>query len=429
MANMSHSPLTRAASSFQVSPIAMPSHGSYIFRDISDYHRNTGGLHSPYARPPNYCDDYPYGAAASNHQGNPLTALFSNSPASLLGSSSFLDMQDMKRKPNGNIRADLDNRTLWKGFNEYGTEMIITKAGRRMFPTIRVKLEGLDPKTKYFLVMDIVPVDDNRFKYHNGEWIVSGKAEPPHPSRLYIHTDSPATGAQWMRQIVSFQKLKLTNSQVDQQGHIILNSMHKYQPRLHVVQANEFNALNGRSAYQTFVFHETEFMAVTAYQNPQITQLKIENNPFAKGFRGTCNSFSSTTYGATKRKLEEDPEETGPGSRLSPHNMMKLTNCSSPSSVCVTSSPRHVIHHYTTGMYGTMMFFSHKTADDGQCQKLINKSDINKSVINVYKAAITGLILIGGLIFGGLTFGRRFTESNLQPCHSSGALQRPVVQL
>jgi hypothetical protein len=39
-------------------------------------------------------------------------------------------MQDMKRKPNGNIRAELDNRTLWKGFNEYGTEMIITKAGR-----------------------------------------------------------------------------------------------------------------------------------------------------------------------------------------------------------------------------------------------------------------------------------------------------------
>lgn len=83
-----------------------------------------------------------------------------------------------------------------------------------------MKLEGLDPKTKYILVMDIVPVDDNRYKYHNGEWIVSGKAEPPHPSRLYIHTDSPATGAQWMRQIVSFQKLKLTNSQVDQQGHV-----------------------------------------------------------------------------------------------------------------------------------------------------------------------------------------------------------------
>ncbi|KAK6042430.1 T-box, partial [Cooperia oncophora] len=30
---------------------------------------------------------------------------------------------------------------------------------------------------------------------------------------------------------------------------------------------------------------ETEFIAVTAYQNSTITQLKIEHNPFAKGFR------------------------------------------------------------------------------------------------------------------------------------------------
>ncbi|KAJ1370585.1 hypothetical protein KIN20_032345 [Parelaphostrongylus tenuis] len=30
---------------------------------------------------------------------------------------------------------------------------------------------------------------------------------------------------------------------------------------------------------------QTEFIAVTAYQNSTITQLKIEHNPFAKGFR------------------------------------------------------------------------------------------------------------------------------------------------
>lgn len=35
----------------------------------------------------------------------------------------------------------------------------------------------------------------------------------------------------------------------------------------------------------TIPIPETEFMAVTAYQNTKITQLKIENNPFAKGFR------------------------------------------------------------------------------------------------------------------------------------------------
>ena len=33
------------------------------------------------------------------------------------------------------------------------------------------------------------------------------------------------------------------------------------------------------------VFPETEFIAVTAYQNESITQLKIDQNPFARGFR------------------------------------------------------------------------------------------------------------------------------------------------
>ena len=32
-------------------------------------------------------------------------------------------------------------------------------------------------------------------------------------------------------------------------------------------------------------FPETTFIAVTAYQNDKITQLKIQNNPFAKAFR------------------------------------------------------------------------------------------------------------------------------------------------
>ncbi|KAJ7995799.1 hypothetical protein DPEC_G00248340 [Dallia pectoralis] len=69
---------------------------------------------------------------------------------------------------------------------------------------------------------------------------------------------------------------------------IILNSMHKYQPRLHIVKADENNAFGSKNtAYCTHVFHETAFISVTSYQNHKITQLKIENNPFAKGFRGS----------------------------------------------------------------------------------------------------------------------------------------------
>ncbi|XP_031728373.1 T-box transcription factor TBX4 [Anarrhichthys ocellatus] len=187
-----------------------------------------------------------------------------------------------------NIKVALHERELWKKFHEAGTEMIITKAGRRMFPSYKVKVTGMNPKTKYILLIDIVPADDHRYKFCDNKWMVAGKAEPAMPGRLYVHPDSPATGAHWMRQLVSFQKLKLTNNHLDPFGHIILNSMHKYQPRLHIVKADENNAFGSKNtAYCTHAFHETAFISVTSYQNHKITQLKIENNPFAKGFRGS----------------------------------------------------------------------------------------------------------------------------------------------
>lgn len=54
---------------------------------------------------------------------------------------------------------------------------------------------------------------------------VTGKAEPAMPGRLYVHPDSPATGAHWSRQLVSFQKLKLTNNHLDPFGHVSLFSL------------------------------------------------------------------------------------------------------------------------------------------------------------------------------------------------------------
>ncbi|XP_045152826.1 T-box transcription factor TBX5-like [Echinops telfairi] len=166
------------------------------------------------------------------------------------------------------IKVFLHERELWLKFHDVGTEMIITKAGRRMFPSYKVKATGLNPKTKYILLMDIVPADDHRYKFADNKWSVTGKAEPAMPGRLYVHPDSPATGAHWMRQLVSFQKLKLTNNHLDPFGHIILNSMHKYQPRLHIVKADENNGFGSKNtAFCTHVFPETAFIAVTSYQN------------------------------------------------------------------------------------------------------------------------------------------------------------------
>ncbi|CAH3029944.1 unnamed protein product [Porites evermanni] len=193
-----------------------------------------------------------------------------------------------------NARVDLEMKSLWDEFHALGTEMIVTKAGRRMFPTFQVRLQGLDPSSKYILMMDFVPVDDKRYRYafHSSKWLVAGKADSSVPGRVHIHPDSPCTGQQWMKQIVSFDKLKLTNNLMDDNGHIILNSMHKYQPRFHVILDESGKGNSRTSLYEmnrdhlrTFIFTETQFMAVTAYQNHMITQLKIASNPFAKGFR------------------------------------------------------------------------------------------------------------------------------------------------
>ncbi|NXR45472.1 TBX20 factor, partial [Hippolais icterina] len=161
---------------------------------------------------------------------------------------------------------------------------------RRMFPTIRVSFSGVDPEAKYIVLMDIVPVDNKRYRYayHRSSWLVAGKADPPLPARLYVHPDSPFTGEQLLKQMVSFEKVKLTNNELDQHGHIILNSMHKYQPRVHIIKKKDHTAslLNLKSEeFRTFIFPETVFTAVTAYQNQLITKLKIDSNPFAKGFR------------------------------------------------------------------------------------------------------------------------------------------------
>ena len=45
--------------------------------------------------------------------------------------------------------------------------------------------------------------------------------------------------------------------------------MHKYQPRFHLVRASDILQLP-YSTFRTYVFKETQFIAVTAYQNEKV---------------------------------------------------------------------------------------------------------------------------------------------------------------
>lgn len=73
----------------------------------------------------------------------------------------------------------------WRGFVQSLCLPSLFPSNRRMFPTIRVSFSGVDPDAKYIVLMDIVPVDNKRYRYayHRSSWLVAGKADPPLPAR------------------------------------------------------------------------------------------------------------------------------------------------------------------------------------------------------------------------------------------------------
>ena len=147
-----------------------------------------------------------------------------------------------------------------------------------MFPIVKVTTSGLDPAAMYTVLLEFVQIDSHRWKYVNGEWVPGGKAEAPPTNPIYVHPESPNFGAHWMKEPISFAKVKLTNKS-NGSGQIMLNSLHKYEPRVHLVRVG-----SEHRRVVTYPFPETQFIAVTAYQNEEVTSLKIRHNPFAKAF-------------------------------------------------------------------------------------------------------------------------------------------------
>ena len=91
-----------------------------------------------------------------------------------------------------------------------------------MFPTVRVSFRNLPDGCRFLVLLDIVPCDNKRYRYayHRSSWLVAGKCDPPPPRRLYTHPDSPFTSDQLAKQIVSFEKVKLTNNELDKERFV-----------------------------------------------------------------------------------------------------------------------------------------------------------------------------------------------------------------
>jgi len=99
-----------------------------------------------------------------------------------------------------------------------------------MFPAIQVQISGMDRCARYALALDVVPVNEFRYRFHGSRWTTAGSAAAAAAGgggvttrRVYIHPDSPMTGQQWMSRAVSFIRLKLTNNLRDSRGYVSIS--------------------------------------------------------------------------------------------------------------------------------------------------------------------------------------------------------------
>nr|XP_022321930.1 T-box transcription factor TBX20-like isoform X2 [Crassostrea virginica] len=182
---------------------------------------------------------------------------------------------------NGSITLSLMEAKLWYKFLEVGTEMIINRTGRRMFPYVEFSLRGVDPVGLYDVIFDIIPASSKSFKFLNNKWIPIGRKEEEYKNYPFKHPDSPRIGSEWMTRKISFEKVKLSNKPGTKAGIFTLHTLQKYLVRISIVKHERDDELS----VVEFPIRATTFIAVTAYNNRDVTKLKINSNPYSKGFR------------------------------------------------------------------------------------------------------------------------------------------------
>lgn len=210
------------------------------------------------------------------------------------------------------VAVRLADEVLWNRFDRLQNEMIITRSGRCLFPLLRLEfipvvpgdagfggcsMLDLGPGREYSIGVSIQPVDGMRWKFKGDQWLPIMAADQRVPSSSSSSTLSSSQshgGTSDAKHVytphramltedlilhgLSFARLKLNNDLVDEPAspNFSLQSFHKYIPVFYV------SDLVGVT--QTLRFPQTTFIAVTHYQNRQVTELKKSHNPHAKGF-------------------------------------------------------------------------------------------------------------------------------------------------
>ena len=226
-------------------------------------------------------------------------------------------------------RLELVEAALWQQFHQLRNEMIITKAGRCLFPLLRLclvpdpngELEVL-PTHHYRVLLTVDALDEKKWKWRQGHWVslLISLLPPPPPERssdsaLQQRPTHPPivfyeriSGAEMRESGLSFDKLKLSNRPSPNNPYSVnLQSFHRYIPAVHV---SRLVGATGQIEESLLVerIPQTEFIAVTHYQNAHVTLLKKSYNPHAKGF--VINEEPPPLVGTTSWMLS--PEQSSP---------------------------------------------------------------------------------------------------------------------
>ncbi|KAL5962593.1 T-box transcription factor T, partial [Taenia solium] len=224
--------------------------------------------------------------------------------ASICVAGADFQLSNLVKRPAITLR--LRDKASWQATWPYRMEMITSKNGRRIFPTLTVIVEGLEVDKGYTIFLDLMPKDQNLYRLHSNGWIPCRTLSHPPPSNqfstIHVSCNPCEKGSKLMARGVDFKPVKITNNAntAMKKNQIFARGMQIYLPRYHIVRhlapeeatACYSNAKGWQSDSAadlehvgTYIIPETEFIAVTAYRSKHVSGTKISRNPYAKAFR------------------------------------------------------------------------------------------------------------------------------------------------
>ena len=82
-----------------------------------------------------------------------------------------------------------------------------------MFPTVEISIQGLQPDHLYSVFISVQMKDQSRYRYNSTRgWQIISRDSKPIPDRKVRHADSKNTGSHFMKNLLSFKTVKMTNN-------------------------------------------------------------------------------------------------------------------------------------------------------------------------------------------------------------------------